>query len=91
MAGTNPGKEDVVVEKKDFYCDHDIYVDKDWSKEVPADSPEATHLLSQRGHYVEHDSAVRLGLMKPETKKSATGGNGSVDTGTGTNTGGGSK
>lgn len=65
-------KIEVVVVKEDFYADHDIWVDEKYTKEVDAGSPEAFIVLAYRGQYVEHDSAVRLGLVKATKEEKTT-------------------
>lgn len=52
-------------EKQDYLADRDVWVNADYSKVVDAGSPDAVHILAHAGQAVEHDSAARLGLMKP--------------------------
>jgi hypothetical protein len=68
MASVN--KNEAVQVKEDFPADHDIYVDAGYTKEVDAGTDGAV-ILAYQGQNVEHESAVRLGLVKP-TKEEKT-------------------
>jgi hypothetical protein len=50
-----------------YFCATDIWVTGDYSKVVEATSPDAVYVLAYAGQAIEHDSAVRLGLLTAKT------------------------